>query len=86
MKARVLDYVGGTADDVSWSLIRAAYTSVADLAVSPAQDVLDLGSEARMNVPGVAQGTGAGARAADAFTPELAQRLRRLAHETERGC
>jgi 4-alpha-glucanotransferase len=86
MKARVLDYVGGTADDVSFSLIRAAYTSVADLAVSPAQDVLDLGSEARMNVPGVAKGNWSWRAASDAFTPELAHRLRRLAHETERGC
>ncbi len=86
MKARVLDYVGGTADGVSWSLIRAAYTSVADLAVSPAQDVLDLGSEARMNVPGVAQGNWSWRAASDAFTPELALRLRRLADDTERGC
>jgi 4-alpha-glucanotransferase len=85
-KARVLDYVGGTADDVSWSLIRAAYTSVASLAVSPAQDVLDLGSEARMNVPGIARGNWSWRASADAFTPELARRLRRLAHETERGC
>jgi 4-alpha-glucanotransferase len=85
-KSRVLDYVGGTADDVSWSLIRAAYTSVARLAVCPAQDVLDLGSEARMNVPGIARGNWSWRASADAFTPELAQRLRRLAHETERGC
>jgi 4-alpha-glucanotransferase len=86
MKARVLDYVGGTADDVSFSLIRAAYTSVAVLAVSPAQDVLDLGSEARMNVPGIATGNWCWRASSDAFTPELAHRLRRLAHETERGC
>jgi 4-alpha-glucanotransferase len=86
MKARVLDYLGGTADEVSWSMIRAAYTSVADLAVAPLQDILDLGSEARMNVPGVAQGNWTWRVAPDAFTPERAQRLRRLAEETERGC
>jgi 4-alpha-glucanotransferase len=85
-KARVLDYVGGTADDISWSLIRAAYTSVASLAVSPAQDIFDLGSEARMNVPGVARGNWSWRAPSNAFTPELALRLRRLAHETERGC
>jgi 4-alpha-glucanotransferase len=85
-QARVLDYVGGTAAEVSWSLIRAAYTSVADLAVSPAQDVLDLGSDARMNVPGVGKGNWSWRAPSDAFTPELALRLRRLAHDTERGC
>jgi len=85
-RARVLDYVGGTAEDVSWSLIRAAYTSVADLGVSPAQDVLDLGSEARMNVPGVAKGNWSWRAASGAFTPELARRLRRLTDDTERGC
>jgi 4-alpha-glucanotransferase len=40
------------ASDVAWSLIRAAYTSVAETAIVPVQDVLNLGSEARMNLPG----------------------------------
>ena len=85
-RARVLDYLGGTAEDVSWSMIRAAYTSVADLAVAPLQDILDLGSEARMNVPGVARGNWGWLAPEDAFTPEHASRLRRLAEDTERGC
>jgi len=85
-KARVLDYLGGTADEVSWSMIRTAYTSVADLAIVPLQDVLDLGSEARMNVPGVARGNWSWRAPSDAFTPERAHRLRRLAEDTERGC
>ncbi len=83
-KARVLDYLGGTADEVSWSMIRAAFTSVADLAVAPLQDVLDLGSEARMNVPGVARGNWSWRAPADAFTEDRAHRLRRLAEDTER--
>ena len=35
-----------------WTLIRAALASVADTAIIPLQDVLGLGSEARMNLPG----------------------------------
>jgi 4-alpha-glucanotransferase len=85
VKKRVLDYVGGTADEVAWSLIRVAMTSVADLAIAPLQDVLDLGSEARMNVPGVAKGNWSWRAPSCAFTPERAQRLRRLAEESERG-
>jgi len=86
IKERVLDYLGGTADDVSWSMIRTAYTSVADLAVVPLQDVLDLGSEARMNTPGLAKGNWSWRAPSDAFTPARAHRLGRLAEETERGC
>jgi 4-alpha-glucanotransferase len=85
-KTRVLDYLGGTADEVSWSMIRTAYTSVADLAIVPLQDVLDLGSEARMNVPGVANGNWTWRAKPDAFTQERALRLRRLAEETGRDC
>jgi 4-alpha-glucanotransferase len=42
--------------DTTWDLIRTAYRSAAKLCVIPVQDLLDLGSEARMNVPGVASG------------------------------
>ena len=41
---------------MSWDLIRLAWSSVADLAIAPLQDVLDLGTEARMNIPGVGEG------------------------------
>ena len=49
-RARV--YLGRDAHDASWDLIRLALSSVSDWAVVPLQDVLDLGSAARMNVPG----------------------------------
>jgi len=39
-----------------WALIRLAWASVADTAIAPLQDVLNLGTEARMNVPGTAVG------------------------------
>jgi len=45
-------YLACGADDVHWALIRAACNSVARLAVYPLQDVLGLGSEERMNLPG----------------------------------
>jgi 4-alpha-glucanotransferase len=41
-----------TEETIAWVLIRLAWASVADLAVAPLQDVLNLGSEARMNLPG----------------------------------
>jgi 4-alpha-glucanotransferase len=49
-------YVGRDGREVSWDLIRLAWASVADTAVAPLQDVLDLGAEARMNLPGQPSG------------------------------
>ena len=49
-------YLQIAGNDVPWDLIRAAYRSTAGICVVPAQDVLALGSEARMNVPGIATG------------------------------
>jgi 4-alpha-glucanotransferase len=43
-------------EDPVWHLIRTAWASVADFAFIPVQDVLNLGSEARMNVPGTPSG------------------------------
>ena len=45
-------YTARSGDDVSWDLIRLAWSSVANTAIAPLQDILDLGGEARMNLPG----------------------------------
>ncbi len=49
-------YAACAPDQIVPALIRLAVSSVANLAVIPMQDVLNLGSEARMNVPGRAAG------------------------------
>jgi len=41
---------------VAWELLRVAWSSIAALAIAPLQDLLNLGAEARMNVPGRADG------------------------------
>jgi 4-alpha-glucanotransferase len=68
--------------DPAWSLITGAWASRAALAVAPLQDALDLGPEARMNLPGTEQGNWHWRYAAGDLTPELAARLRAL---TERS-
>lgn len=55
-RAYALRYLGADGQNISWELIRLALSSVADTAIVPAQDVLGLGSEARMNYPGRAEG------------------------------
>ncbi|MBI4702504.1 MAG: 4-alpha-glucanotransferase [Deltaproteobacteria bacterium] len=64
--------------DIAWRFVRLALASVARLAVVPMQDVLSLGSEARMNTPGVALGNWRWRLGADALSAELAARLRAL--------
>jgi 4-alpha-glucanotransferase len=46
------EYLGNPSEPMPWPLIRAALASVARLAVLPMQDILELGSEHRMNMPG----------------------------------
>ena len=43
-------------EDIAWDLIRYAFSTVSDIAIIPMQDVLCLGSDARMNTPGIAGG------------------------------
>jgi 4-alpha-glucanotransferase len=49
-------YLARDDSNISWEMVRLATSSVADLVVVPLQDLLSLGSEARMNTPGVATG------------------------------
>jgi 4-alpha-glucanotransferase len=62
-----------------WGLIELAYGSRAALALVPAQDVLGLGSEARMNRPGRSEGNWRWRLERGELTPALARRLRGLA-------
>jgi 4-alpha-glucanotransferase len=48
--------VGESGWGIAWDLVRAAYQSVARLAIVPMQDLLDLGIEGAFNVPGQAEG------------------------------
>lgn len=67
-----------------WPLIRANSASVAELAIVPAQDLLELGSEARMNTPAVATGNWSWRVPEGSWTSELAGRLAALAEVTDR--
>lgn len=79
-RARARDYLGPFAEDeVEWALLRAAYESVAQWAVVPMQDLLGLGSEARMNTPSLSDGNWAWRMRADALGSDLAERLRSMA-------
>lgn len=78
------DYLGCEETDVAWGLIRSAYTSVAEIAIVPVQDILGLGSEGRMNRPGAEHGNWSWRLQLGALTREHAEKLRRLAEITGR--
>jgi 4-alpha-glucanotransferase len=68
-------YLGFENEAINWVMIRQVMRSVADIAIAPLQDVLGLGSEARMNVPGRPAGNWRWRYAPSALTPELSSRL-----------
>lgn len=78
-RAHARAYLAADGSEMNWALLRAAQASVADLAIAPLQDVLGLGSEARMNRPATASGNWRWRFEAGALTPERAARLRELA-------
>jgi len=61
--------------DVAWSLLEAVWDSPAVVAMTTVQDLLGLGSEARLNTPGTATGNWRWRVREDALTPALADRL-----------
>jgi 4-alpha-glucanotransferase len=55
-RENALRYLASDGTEIHWDFIRAALSSVANLAVFPMQDVLGLGTKARMNLPARAEG------------------------------
>jgi 4-alpha-glucanotransferase len=75
---------GIAATEPWWALVELAFSSRSRLAVVQAQDVLGLGSEARMNVPGTFGGNWRWRLEPGQLTPELAARLREAARRWRR--
>jgi 4-alpha-glucanotransferase len=85
-RANVQTYVEPLANDldVVWAMIRTAARSVANLCIFPLQDILCLGSEARMNTPSAGQGNWTWRYASDALNPNDALRLAELMEMSDR--
>jgi 4-alpha-glucanotransferase len=83
-KAGVRTYIAPGPDGVVWPLIRAAASSVADICLFPLQDILELGSEGRMNTPSQPENNWAWRYERGALKPELAANLAALMEMTDR--
>jgi 4-alpha-glucanotransferase len=77
-------YLGSDGSDIAWAMIRATYTSVAQFAIIPLQDILGLGTEARMNRPGQAEDNWHWRYRADALNAADAARIRNLVEVSAR--
>jgi 4-alpha-glucanotransferase len=77
-------YVGVSSDGIHWSFIRAAQCSPASLCIVPLQDVLGLGSEARMNTPSRNGGNWRWRFEQQQLTSDLAAKLAHLAELSDR--
>jgi 4-alpha-glucanotransferase len=77
-------YVGRCEDGIHWGFVRAAHGSPAGLSIIPLQDVLGLGSEARMNTPSLHGGNWRWRVDQGRLTGELAAKLALLAEVTDR--
>ncbi len=78
-------YVARSGEHAAFDLVRLAFASVAQLAIVPLQDALELGHEARMNLPGSAAGNWSWRVRHDALSDELAARLSDLCQLYGRG-
>jgi 4-alpha-glucanotransferase len=71
-------YLNCDGSNISWDLIRAAWSSVAVFAIAPMQDVLSLDNSARMNYPSQAGGNWTWRMPPDALNDNLRDRLKEL--------
>jgi 4-alpha-glucanotransferase len=77
----ILRYLGHvTPEGIHWDFIRLALSSVANQAIIPVQDLLGLGTDARMNFPSKAEGNWEWRYRADALTDSLRDRLKLMTY------
>lgn len=78
-KRNLLLYLGCISPEgIHWDVIRLALSSIANQAIIPLQDILGLGTEARMNFPSVAEGNWDWRYQPSVLTAELGDRLKNL--------
>lgn len=83
-RAFALRYLDVAEEDVTWALLRVAAMSVARLSLCQFQDVLELGTAHRMNVPGTTQGCWSWRFSWDWVAPQMSERLAHLSAASAR--
>jgi 4-alpha-glucanotransferase len=73
-----LKYLNSDGQEIHWDFVRAALASVANTAIAPLQDLLGLGTKARMNLPNSTSGNWSWRFTAGSLTGEIGRRLKEL--------
>ncbi len=84
-RAAILELTGGTADTIHLDLFRMALQSPAQVAIAPLQDLLGLGTEARLNTPGTEQGNWRWRFLPEMLGPEQREALREMVRAAGRA-
>ncbi|MFO1019455.1 MAG: 4-alpha-glucanotransferase [Planctomycetales bacterium] len=77
-RREILQYLGGKSREIHWQIIRLVLSSVARFAVVTMQDILGLGTEARMNLPGTSRGNWCWRMQPGQLLDQHAERLSRM--------
>lgn len=77
-KDKVRRYMNTDASSIHWDFLRTCLGTIAAYAIIPMQDILGLGEEGRMNIPGVAQGNWAWRCKKESLSEDLAKGLREV--------
>jgi 4-alpha-glucanotransferase len=83
---RYMNRTEGDGGEIAGELLRLAWSSDAGLAIAPLQDLLNLGSEARINLPGTAEGNWCWRATEDMLNGSVFERLKDLTASTNRLC
>lgn len=83
-RAFVLEYLGTDDTEIAWDGMWAVWKSRAVLAIAPLQDVLDLGTHARMNLPGSMSGNWQWRAPSDGLTDAVIAKMKALNKATRR--
>ena len=84
-REKVDEYMPADLPGMPWALIKTALESKSGLAIIPMQDLLELGSEARMNTPGTSGGNWSWRFSWDQVPAQLDRRIRTLTEHAGRG-
>ena len=85
-KANMFEYMNNQVDtdNLHWELISMSMNSSADLAITPLQDILGLGGDARMNTPATIENNWVWRYLPDQLSADLAKKMAKLTKETRR--
>ena len=73
-----MKYLNTDGVEIHWDLLRAVWGSVAHTAIAPAQDLIGIGNEGRMNLPATGSGNWSWRLQKGALSPEISARLREM--------